>query len=174
MNTYFAKAIDYGGGEYGIAILSRHPMEATQNYPLPTAAGTDGEPRTLATAVITLPHGQKLVFANTHLDAQRQDTNRLLQAQKILDILKKETLPIILAGDFNAIASTPVIKIFDSHFTRTCITNCGFTIPVINPNKTIDYIVYTPREKFRIIQHTVIAETYASDHRPVMATLRLE
>jgi endonuclease/exonuclease/phosphatase family metal-dependent hydrolase len=174
MKTYFAKAIDYAGGEYGVAILSRHPIERTQNHPLSTAAGTDGEARTLATAVITLPQGKKLLFANTHLDAQSNDGNRLLQAQKIVDILKKETLPVILAGDFNAVASTPVMGIFDSYFTRTCMTNCAFTIPVINPSKTIDYIVYAPKNKFKVIQHSVIIETYASDHRPVMATLQLQ
>jgi endonuclease/exonuclease/phosphatase family metal-dependent hydrolase len=174
MKAYFAKAIDYGGGEYGVAILSKHPMEEMQNYPLPTANGTGGELRTLATAVIILPGGKKILFASTHLDAQAKDTNRLLQAQKIVDILKPETLPVILAGDFNAVASTPVIEIFDSHFTRTCMTNCEFTIPVINPNKTIDFIVYAPKDKFRVIQHSVIAETYASDHRPVIATLQLQ
>jgi endonuclease/exonuclease/phosphatase family metal-dependent hydrolase len=174
MKAYFAKAIDYGGGEYGVAILSKHPMEGMQNHPLPTANGTGGELRTLASAVIILPGGKKILFGSTHLDAQAKDTNRLLQARKIVDILKPETLPVILAGDFNAVASTPIIEIFDSHFTRTCITNCGFTIPVINPNKTIDFIVYAPRDKFKVIQHSVIEETYASDHRPVTATLQLQ
>src|SRR5688572_12972718 len=90
MEAYFAKAIDYGGGEYGVAILSRLPMEAMQNIPLPTATGTGGEPRTLATAVITLPQGKKILFACTHLDAQRPDTNRLLQVNRIVEVLKKE------------------------------------------------------------------------------------
>jgi endonuclease/exonuclease/phosphatase family metal-dependent hydrolase len=174
MKAYFAKAIDYGGGEYGVAILSKFQMEGMKNNPLPTAAGTGGEPRTLASAIITLSPGNKIVFACTHLDAQRSDTNRLLQAQKVVDILKRETLPVILAGDFNAAPSTPTIDIFDSYFTRSCITDCGFTIPVVNPTKTIDFIVYSPKERFKVTQHKVIAETYASDHRPVIAVLELQ
>src|SRR5687767_5509044 len=83
MTAYFAKAIDYGGGEYGVAILSKYPMEQMSINPLPTAEGTNGERRTLATAVITVPGGKKLLFAVTHLDAQRNDTNRLLQQTKI-------------------------------------------------------------------------------------------
>lgn len=174
MKAYFAKAIDYAGGEYGIAILSKHPMESMRNLPLPTAAGTGGEPRTLATAVITLPQGEKILFACTHLDAQRSDTNRVMQAEKIVDLLQKEKVPIILAGDFNAAPATPTINIFDKYFTRSCLTDCPFTIPVINPTRTIDFIVYTPANRFRVIDHKVIPETYASDHRPVLAVFELQ
>lgn len=174
MKSYFAKAINFEGGEYGIAILSRLPMEAMQNHPLPTAAGTGGEPRTLATAVITLPTGQKIVFACTHLDAQSNDTNRIMQAQKIVEILKKENRPLILAGDFNAVPTSRTINIFDSYFTRSCLTDCGFTIPVINPTKTIDFIVFAPKARFRTTQHQVISETYASDHLPILSVLQLQ
>src|SRR5215204_2339628 len=174
MKAYFAKAIDYAGGEYGVAILSKHSMEAVQNYPLPTAVGTDGEPRTLATAVITLPSGKRIRFACTHLDAQRSDTNRIIQAEKVVEILRNENLPIILAGDFNATPSTPTINIFDKYFKRSCMTDCGFTIPVINPTKTIDFIVYAPAKTFGVVEQRVIPETYASDHRPVLAVLRLQ
>ncbi|HET9279321.1 MAG TPA: endonuclease/exonuclease/phosphatase family protein [Flavitalea sp.] len=173
MKAYFAKAIDFAGGEYGVAILSKLPMGVVQNHPLPTAAGTGGERRTLATAVITLPSGKKILFACTHLDAQGSDTNRIMQAEKVVEILRRENMPIILAGDFNATPSTPTINIFDKYFKRSCVTDCGFTIPVINPTKTIDFIVYAPAERFGVIEQRVIPETYASDHRPVVAVLRL-
>ena len=174
MKAYFAKAIDFAGGEYGVAILSKHPMEAGQNHPLPTVPGTNGELRTLATAVITLHSGKKFLFASTHLDAQQNDQNRIIQAEKVVEILQKENLPIILAGDFNATPSTPPINIFDKYFKRSCMGDCGFTIPVDNPTKTIDFIVYAPAERFGVVEQRVIPETYASDHRPVLAVLRLQ
>lgn len=174
MKYYFAKAIDYGGGEYGVTILSRYPMESTKNTPLPTAAGTGGEPRTLATAVINLPDGKKIVFASTHLDAQSADTNRVLQINKIVEILQQEQNPVIIGGDFNALPGTRVINALDAAFTRTCITSCGFTIPVINPNKTIDFIAYKPSNKFKVVEHKVIDEKYASDHLPVFAILQVQ
>jgi hypothetical protein len=31
----FGKTIDWGGGEYGIAVLSRLPLEYQRVYPLP-------------------------------------------------------------------------------------------------------------------------------------------
>ena len=174
MQAHFFKAIDYGGGEYGVAVLSKYPMEQMSNNPLPTAEGTNGERRTLGTAVITLPDGKKVLFAVTHLDAQRNDTNRLLQQTRIVELLKAQALPVILAGDMNAVTGTASMDIHDRHFTRSCTTGCPFTIPVINPNKTIDYISYAPKEKFRVLQHKVVPETYASDHLPVFSVLQLK
>ncbi|HEV8080091.1 MAG TPA: endonuclease/exonuclease/phosphatase family protein [Chitinophagaceae bacterium] len=174
MKYYFAKAIDYDGGEYGVAILSKFPMDKMTNTPLPTAEGTGGEHRTLATANINLPGNKKIVFACTHLDAQKSDTNRLLQIQKIADILEREKLPVIIAGDFNSTPSKSVINILDKYFTRTCISDCGFTVPVFIPTKTIDFIAYKPFDKFTVIQQKVIDEQYASDHRPVQALLKLK
>lgn len=174
MKAFFAKAIDYEGGEYGVAILSKLPMEEMKNTPLPTADGTGGEHRTLATAVFTLPQGNKIVFACTHLDLQRQDTNRFLQINKIVEVLQPEKLPVVIAGDFNSVPSTPVIKKLDEFFTRTCITNCGFTVPVINPSKTIDFIAVKPGAAFNVIEHQVIDEKYASDHLPVKAVIQFK
>lgn len=173
MKSYFAKAIDYNGGEYGVAILSKFPMASMKNIPLPTAAGTNGEPRTLATALITLPGGNKIIFACTHLDAQRQDTNRLLQINRITEVLKQEKLPVVIAGDFNSVPGTTVINILDSYFTRSCFTNCAFTIPQVNPARTIDFIAYTPGA-FTVIEHHVPVEEYASDHLPVTAVLSIK
>lgn len=174
MTAYFGKAIDYAGGEYGVAILSKFPIENMKNTPLPTDPLTGGELRTLVSATVTLPGSRKIVVACTHLDAQGANTNRLLQIQKILDVLKMETLPVIVAGDFNADPSNAVITQLDSYFTRSCVTGCGFTVPVVSPTKTIDYIAYAPASKFTVVSHAVINEQYASDHRPVKAAFNLK
>jgi endonuclease/exonuclease/phosphatase family metal-dependent hydrolase len=174
MTAYFAKAINYGGGEYGVAILSRYPMEDRKNMPLPTDDNTKGEHRTLGTATIVLPGNKKFVFACTHLDAQHGDTNRQLQIKKIVEILKNESLPVVIAGDFNAVPESSVIQQLDRSFTRTCVTNCPFTIPEMAPNRTIDYIAYTPSTRFTVVSHNVVDESYASDHRPVKALLQLK
>lgn len=174
MTAYFGKAIDYMGGGYGVAILSKHPMANMKTHSLPLADGTNGEPRVVATAEITLPGNRKIVFASTHLDAQKSDTNRLLQINKVLEVFAAEKLPVILAGDFNAVPSSEVISRLDAQFMRTCKTGCGFTIPVINPNKTIDYIAFKSMTDFRVQEHRVIREEYASDHRPVFSILELK
>ncbi len=171
---FFAKAIDYEGGDYGVAILSKFPMENMKNTALPTEEETKGEHRTLATAEILLPGGKRIVFASTHLDAQKQDTNRYLQINKIVEALQHEKLPVIIAGDLNAVPTTRIIQILDNHFTRTCVNNCGFTVSQINPIRTIDYIAFKPSANFQVVQHEVIDEQYASDHLPVKVVLKVK
>lgn len=174
MRSYFAKGIDYGGGEYGIAILSKYPIDNMKRYPLPTIESTKGEPRVLATAEVTLPGNKKILFACTHLDALSTDTNRVLQITRILEILKPQSLPVILAGDLNADPSSKTISLLDSYFTRSCVaTSCPFTIPQDKPRKTIDFISFAPKEKLAVKLHRVVDEKYASDHLPVFAVFEL-
>jgi endonuclease/exonuclease/phosphatase family metal-dependent hydrolase len=170
MNVFFGKSIDYQGGDYGVAILS-YPLSEEIVHKLPTKDGTNGEPRVLATAKVTLPDGTDIRFGSTHLDAQRDSVNRELQINKIVEIASDEELPFIIAGDFNAAPGSEVIRVLDSHFKRTC-TECPPTIPVINPRKTIDFIAYKhPDDKFKVESYTVVDEQYASDHLPVVSVI---
>ncbi|HEX2536274.1 MAG TPA: endonuclease/exonuclease/phosphatase family protein, partial [Chitinophagaceae bacterium] len=171
MQVYFAKAIDYDGGAYGNALLSRYPLKNTATRRLPTAEGTKGEPRVLATAEIEVK-GKTITLACTHLDAQRSDTNRMLQIRALAAFLKEEKHPVLLGGDLNAEPGSNVIGILDQHFSRTCSNACGFTIPVDVPRKTIDFIAFAPARAFAVVSHAVIDEQYASDHLPVVATLQ--
>lgn len=173
LKSYFFKAIDHDGGAYGVAILSRYPVIETNRYPLPTKEGTGGEPRVLGTATIQLPGKQALVFACTHLDAQRDSVNRQLQIDAIAKVLGDTNLPVIIAGDFNAAPGSQVIRTLDGSFKRTC-DPCDFTIPVEKPRKAIDFIAFSPSGTFEVKKHQVIPERYASDHLPVFAVLEVE
>ncbi|MBK1439123.1 endonuclease/exonuclease/phosphatase family protein [Parapedobacter sp. ISTM3] len=168
MHHYFAKAIDYQGGEYGVAILSKHPFMTTGNQPLPMAENVGGEPRTLAMAVVEPRAGKPLVFACTHLDLKPE--NRLLQAREIVKWGAGLDLPVILGGDFNAQPDSEAIRLLDACFRRSSVTN-GFTIPVESPNREIDFIMFGPKAHFEVVKHEVIEERYASDHLPVYVEL---
>jgi len=168
MRFFFGKAIDHGGGDYGVAILSKYPLTETTVHRLPTKPETKGEPRIVVTAKVTLPAGLAIRFGSTHLDAQRDSVNRQMQVVEISRLATTEKLPFIIAGDFNAPPASNVIKALDQHFTRTCRT-CEPTIPVANPAQAIDFIAYTPTKKFKVVKTTVVPEKYASDHLPVVA-----
>lgn len=141
MRHFFAKAIDYQGGEYGVLILSRFPISEGTIHRLPSDPDIGGEPRILATARITLPDGTQIRFGNTHMDALSNPTNRKLQAERIVEIAENESLPFILAGDFNAVPEADEIKTLLSYFTNSCSV-CPPTFPAIGPNRVIDCIVY--------------------------------
>lgn len=167
---YFSKGIDYKGGEYGTAILSKFPLSETATILLPAEEGT--EQRTISIASVSLDDGTSYKFANTHLDYSSA-SNALSQAEKIVDYFEGEKSPLILVGDFNSTPnSAPILKL-DGSFTRTCKNDCAPTIPVINPNKTIDFIMFSSEKDFKVESHRVIQETYASDHLPVAAELIL-
>jgi len=178
MKYFFAKSINFEGGDYGILILSKYPIQSSKEYKLPTEEGTKGEPRVLATSVVKLPDNREIMFACTHLDVQKNNTSRMMQVGKIIEVLKSVTIPVIIGGDFNDVPSSEVIKKVDTAFTRTCDGKlCGFTVPATLPVKTIDYIAYKPKNAFVVQKHTVIfgkLERYASDHLPIVAELTLQ
>ncbi len=166
MYYFFAPAIDYQGGKYGIAILSKFPLSENKLTELPRP-DTSGEKRVLATSKIKLPDGTLLRFGCTHLDLKT--VNRQEQINKINEIALAENLPFIVAGDFNAVEGSVVINRLDQVFTRTC-TNCPKTSPARNPQNAIDYIAYRDTQsKFSVTSHKAVNETYASDHRPIVA-----
>lgn len=171
MNFFFAKAIDHDGGDYGVCILSKFPISETKIHRLTTVAGTGGEPRVLATARIQLTKGKYIRFGSTHLDAQSKPINRDVQIEEINELARQETLPFIIAGDFNAVPGSSVIDKLYQSFTISC-QPCGATFPVVTPGRTIDYIGFRKAEKFSIVSHKVVQEHYASDHLPVTAIIK--
>lgn len=170
MHVFFGKTINFENGEYGVAILSRFPILDSRIYRLPTVAETNGEPRVLATIDIELPDGRQIRFGSTHLDAQKADTNRLVQVQRIVEIAGKVKMPFVVAGDFNAAPGSAVIDILDNGLKRTC-DNCAPTIPAKAPKKAIDFIAFRSDSRILVIEHRVIGQAYASDHLPVLSVL---
>jgi len=165
MHYYFAKALDFEGGDYGQAILSKFPILHGETLPLPLEGG---EHRALGVVTIEPAPGKKILFANTHLDLR--PNNRVLQVNFIREYFAKQTLPVILCGDFNARPDQETIRDLDQMFRRSTVAS-GLTFPMINPDREIDFVMYRPAESFSVKNHVVISEQYASDHLPVMVTL---
>ncbi|GAB3987726.1 hypothetical protein GCM10028807_08790 [Spirosoma daeguense] len=170
MHYFFSKAIDHQGGDYGVAVLSRFPILESIRYTLPVDPAIGGEIRTIAAITVDVAKGKKITFASTHLDLK--EDNRVIQSELIVKHFGDSKTPMILAGDFNALPDSKVIQYFDKMFTRSC-QECGFTIPVKNPNRTIDFIMYKSGSTFSNVSTRVIDEQYASDHLPVVADLTM-
>lgn len=171
MFYFFSKGIDYEGGEYGVGILSRYPINSSSRYPLPSKAGLDAEARSLAVVHVTLPNGKPLNFASTHLDLNNE--HRLLQIEEINRLIGHKKGEVILAGDFNLTSTTPAMKLLEQHFTRSCIENCAPTIPQDNPTEEIDFILLKKGSRMKVISHQVFPNIDASDHLPVMAIYQI-
>ncbi|MCM4166503.1 hypothetical protein KCTC52924_03437 [Arenibacter antarcticus] len=171
MNYFFAKAINYDGGGYGVAILSKFPLLETKVHELPTKGNE--EDRVLATATIEIAPDTHILFGNTHLNSSKSSENRMLQMKEIVTISNKaKDMDIVIAGDFNATPDSDVMKISDATFTNTC-ENCKPTFPATKPTKIIDYIVYKANKSNMSVEKVdVINDGYSSDHRPVLADIK--
>lgn len=168
MNYFFAPAKAITGGTYGVAILSKFPMSEATIHVLPFP-DTSGETRVLATVKITFPDGSAIRFGCTHFDLVTE--NKKAEVAKVVEIAAAEPLPFIIAGDLNSWENSGIIATLDTKFTRTC-NGCPLTSPAKNPQNTIDYIAFRhPENKFSVMSHKAVNETFASDHRPIVAEI---
>ena len=165
----FGVAMPYDGGEYGEGILSRYSFLSTKNHPLPAQAGK--EPRAALEINIVLKSGDTVRFVGTHLD-HTGETDRINQVQRINQILTKDQRPAILAGDLNATPESQSMAILLREWTRSFSENTP-TFPSTDPNRKIDYILFRPAKRWRVLETRVIDERIASDHLPVLTVLEL-
>lgn len=174
MHVFFAKAMDYQGGYYGDAVLSRYPildsMRYGMSYVLPGS-----ETRDVAMIEIEVD-GKKILFASTHLDHLSPEDNRIYQAQYIVNTLIPQLqYPLILAGDLNAEPDSKTISILEGSLRAACSgSGCPLTFPYNDPDATIDYIMFSREAPFSFVSYKAIAGVNVSDHLPLVAKISME
>lgn len=164
----FSEFMPYQGGGYGMAVLSRWPVDASASLRLP-----DGpEPRTSLSVTVRSPRtGHRVRIVGVHF--YRSEVERLAQAKMTEELLKEGQLPTILAGDFN---STPESEVM-AHLARSWeIVGKGeddFTFPSYAPDREIDYVLFRPYGRFEVVNQFLVDEPVISDHRPYVVDLVL-
>jgi endonuclease/exonuclease/phosphatase family metal-dependent hydrolase len=171
MRAVFYKNHPHQGGEYGNAILTRFPYRDAANTHLPMVGSA--EQRGVLELVVTI-HGRDLLFMNTHLDHRPDDAERLASITEISRRLEANQqgpgLPVIFAGDFNAVPGSPTHRRMAEWLIDTWLVagdGPGATIPVRNPQRRIDYIWSSKDSPFKPVRAWV-PYTEASDHLPVV------
>lgn len=162
----FGKAMDFDGGEYGQVVLSRFPIASTQVHQLPG----DGEPR-IAVEVEVKIEGKPLRMISVHLDHQ-QDARRLKQAETLAKAVENRHEPMVLAGDFNDGPDSPVLKAFFQQWKAVPKKEPKLTCPAAKPESEIDHILLRGMEAKE--PATVLPESVASDHRPVLVVVKVQ
>ncbi|KAA3631613.1 MAG: hypothetical protein DWQ02_16200 [Bacteroidetes bacterium] len=170
MTPLFGRAMYYDDGEYGEAILSKYTFLQTINHPLPYSEGK--EPRALLEATIVLESGDTIRFAGTHLDHTKNDYDRQNQAREINGIYNNSTVPTILAGDLNDTITSSAMKSLFKNWTSVYQERQG-TYPSSYAGRMIDYILFRPANKWRVVEKQIICDMWASDHCAVFAVLEL-
>ncbi|WP_341214934.1 endonuclease/exonuclease/phosphatase family protein [uncultured Wocania sp.] len=166
----FGKAMPFDGGEYGEGVLSKNSFLSTKNHAL--GARENKEPRAALEVNVQIKSGDSIRFIGTHLDHTNDETDRISQAKQINAIFSQDEVPTILAGDLNATPESETMQVFYQEWKQSFKENIP-TYPAVNPKIKIDYILFRPANRWRVIETKVIDEEIASDHRPVLSVLEL-
>lgn len=167
----FGKFMDYDGGEYGLAILSRFPLSMVETLELPRG---QHEPRVALLHVFQASPGVRVVFVNVHFDWLRKSKERVQQAEALMVRLRGVDLPVIVIGDYNARPGSPTLAVFEREgFERIAKHGSPFTFNSTSPSKEIDHVCIRggTRHSIRADPIIVVDEKVASDHRPIVTNV---
>jgi endonuclease/exonuclease/phosphatase family metal-dependent hydrolase len=158
--------------EFGVALLSRYPIEAWENDTL-TRLSTQAEnpvptrmPGLLAATIDV--HGTRVRVFVTHLDYRKDPAVRRTQVAEMLARIGSADSPTLLLGDMNASPDAAelqplFVRMHDGWLTAA---GPGFTYPADTPTERIDYILVSPNAK---VDTAFVPDVpAASDHRPVV------
>jgi len=172
MAPIYARAMHYDDGEYGEGVLSKHTFLSTRNISLPHLP--DDEPRAALEITTVLPSKDTISFIGTHLDHLKVDTNKIMQAIEINKVFSNNKYPTILAGDLNAEPNSNTMNILESYWTASYDkTNPQSTFSSENPTHKIDYVLFYPKYKWKVLDTNVLCYTIDSDHRSYLVTLHI-
>jgi len=169
MHHAFAAFMDFQGGQYGLAVLSKHPINRVESIRLPTG----NEPRVALAAEIDID-GKRLMLVNLHFDWVGDDNFRFAQAQTLRKRLAEFDLPTVVLGDFNDQPDSRTVNLFRDEFLEADKPERDrFTIPSVDPRSEIDFLFAGPAKRWEVDRVDVIDQPLASDHRPVLAEMTL-
>lgn len=174
--------------QYGVALLSRFPIESNSNHLLPKLPGS--EQRGLLETVVALPSGKLRVYV-THLSHNSQP-ERLMQVVRIQEILaasnaNPDAVPRwLMAGDFNFRPDSkeyqrlteqnpqegePMLHPVDAWLAKGEGGGASIGVGGLRPGR-IDYIWLSPDLEGKL-KAIWVEESNASDHLPVIAEIDL-
>lgn len=172
MNYAFAHNLDYQGGQYGVAILSRFSIGAIDHRKYENKR--EAERRGMIRVEVDVG-GKTINFVTTHLDYQYED-GRVFETEQLLEFLSAQKASLIVVGDFNDEPTGSAYKLmvagFEDAWMRSRAQGEGLSYPADQPVKRIDYIFTRQSDRTRSKKAWVV-NTLASDHLPVVADLEM-
>jgi endonuclease/exonuclease/phosphatase family metal-dependent hydrolase len=173
MDYAFAHNLDFQGGQYGVAILSRSLIRNIDHRMYENKR--EIERRGMLRVEVDVG-GKTLNFITTHLDYQYQD-GREFETQQLLGFLSAVKGPIVVVGDFNdeplGSAYGLMLTKFQDGWKDGHSREVGLSYPADKPVKRIDYIFYRSADGVRVKKAWVV-DSLASDHVPVVADLEFK
>lgn len=160
----FGAAVNYSGGKYGVAVLSKEKPKSWRTVKLPCSS----EER-----VLLIVEFEEYYFCCTHFSLLEE--YRLKAVDIITEEASKLDKPVIIAGDLNALPDSSVLSSLRKNFEVFEKSGSPLTFPASAPNREIDYVAMykTPRYYPIVYEHYVVNAPVESDHRPIFASVEL-
>jgi len=157
----------FQGGEYGNAILTRLPVLAVATHPIPEAAGSR-----LAVHEVQVagPRGPVSVVS-VHLAGAPEE--RHAQADSLTKVFLDSDRAVVIAGDFNSRRGDRVMERIRRDWRILEKEGDPDTFPSDAPDREIDFVAMLGTDSFELVEHVVVDEGVASDHRPILAVFRV-
>ena len=158
----FARALDFQGGMYGTAVLSRYPIEHFACYPLESGKY---EQRSVGGAQICIGE-ERVHFWNTHLSFENKEQRQaqLLQLKSLLP----HDAPWVLTGDFNT-ADFDELRVLGNVSMVNDLDRVHKTFR--DSGSPIDNIVYTA--PWRVLDSGIVDNDH-SDHNLLYAIMEFD
>ncbi len=176
LKTNYAYAVELehksGGGERGLAILSRYPMSDVERFVLPVE-GPGGRRRISLGATIRLGPDKLLRVYDLHLETRISVKERGEQIQAILDHARKYAdLPTVILGDFNTFTNGATRRMNELMIAE------GFQCPLAGDEKTFQQKFFLRLKldwiwarNLKTEGADVEGDIVISDHRPLWVDL---
>lgn len=158
----------YQGGHYGNAVLTRLPVREVRTRPIPPASGSD---LAVLEVRVDLPSGATASVVSVHLAGSVDE--RMAQAEAVTASFAGADHPVVLAGDFNGRPGGPVVTRLREDWQVATKSGSPYTYPSDEPDREIDFVMIRPPGEVEVLEHRVVLEAMAADHRPLLAILRL-
>jgi len=158
----------YQGGEYGNAVLTRLPVGRVITHQIPEAAGSK-----LAVNEVQIAGGPRGVISIVSVHLAGAPEERFAQADSLTKLFAEVEHPVVLAGDFNSRRGDRVMGLLRDSWQILDKDGDVNTFPSNVPVREIDFVLVRPAGTFELIEHVVINEAVASDHRPILAVFRV-
>ena len=180
MNYHFQPFVISDTEGYGIAVLSRYPMELIRAGRLPALMKKRMEPRGVIWVVINI-NGTKINFLNTHLGffpSEGYSQTQALLGPEWLSHPACGHRPVILCGDFNASPNSRIYRAIRRSLNdsrgKLDFRRSKKTWPSRYPVARLDHVFASADfEAARVIVSRTDLDKISSDHLPLIVDLKL-
>ena len=189
-NKKSSRGKSYPNEQFGVGILSKYKIIKSQNYNIsrwstqkedPQPGDKNFPPKKGGFGNILIDVNGKLISVyDTHLDYRfspppgYDKSIREIQVKEMLEIINKNSYPVILMGDMNTDTSSkevfqPLFEYFNDAWSLGS-KDIGFSFPSDNPRVRIDYILVSKDIK---VKNAYLIYSTVSDHLPVVIDVEL-